>query len=184
VDKGAELYRQFREDGNADALADIIRQYRDGLIFYLNSIVGDLVRAEELAEDTFVLLGTKKPRDKGRGSFKTWLYTIGHNLAVDSLRRNKNDIPLDDCPELSDTDAELERGLIRDEQKIYVNHAMRKLKAEYRQVLWLFYFEDMSTRETAAIMGKSVHSTETLLYRARNALKNELISEEFEYEGL
>lgn len=70
-------------------MVEIIKEYKDGLIFYLNSIVGNIHTAEELAEDTFVLLGTKKPRDKGTGSFKTWLYTIGRNIAIDSLRRRR-----------------------------------------------------------------------------------------------
>ena len=78
-DKGADAYRRYRERGEERAL--------DGLTFYLNSVVGDLSLAEELTEDTFVLLGTKKPRDKGTASFKTWLYTIARHLAVDELRR-------------------------------------------------------------------------------------------------
>ena len=38
-------------------MVEIIKEYKDGLIFYLNSIVGNIHTAEELAEDTFVLLG-------------------------------------------------------------------------------------------------------------------------------
>ena len=87
MDNGASSYRRFRDDGDEGGLAEIIREYRDGLIFYINSIVNNIQVAEELAEDTFVLLGTKKPRDKGIGSFKTWLYTIGRNLALNNLKR-------------------------------------------------------------------------------------------------
>ena len=74
-----------------NGLVEMTREYKDGLIFYLNSIVGNIHTAEELAEDTFVLLGTKKPRDKGIGSFKTWLYTIGRNIAIDSLRHKRRE---------------------------------------------------------------------------------------------
>ena len=83
MDNGACSYRRFRDDGDESGLVEIIRDYKDGLIFYLNSFVGNIHIAEELAEDTFVFLGTKKPRDKGKGSFKTWLYTIGRNVAID-----------------------------------------------------------------------------------------------------
>lgn len=71
TDNGASSYRRFRDDGDESGLVEIIRDYKDGLIFYLNSFVGNIYTAEELAEDTFVLLGTKKPKDKGKGSFKT-----------------------------------------------------------------------------------------------------------------
>ena len=70
MDSGTFNYRRFRDGGDENGLVEIIKEYKDGLIFYLNSIVGNIHTAEELAEDTFVLLGTKKPRDKGTGSFK------------------------------------------------------------------------------------------------------------------
>ena len=183
MDNGASSYRRFREEGDASGLAEIIRDYKDGLILYLSSLVGDVRTAEELAEDTFVLLGTKKPRDKGKSSFRTWLYRIGHNVAVDYLRRTrKGDVPLDECAELTDEERDLEASYLRDERKQAVHHALRQLKPEYRQALWLIYFEGFSCQEAATVLKKSVHSVETLLYRARNALRLQLQSEGFEYE--
>ena len=41
MDNGASSYRRFRETGDNSGLAEVIREYRDGLVFYLNSIVGD-----------------------------------------------------------------------------------------------------------------------------------------------
>ena len=185
MDNGASSYRRFREDGEPQGLVEIIRDYKDGLILYLNSFVGDLHTAEELTEDTFVLLGTKKPRDKGKGSFKTWLYTIGRNVAIDYLRREarRREVSLDDVGELID-DESIEQAYIREERKITVHRALSRLKSEYRQVLWLTYFEDFSTKETAAVMKKSVHNIETLVYRARKALKTQLETEGFIYEEL
>ncbi len=51
MDNGASSYRRFREDGDEKGLTEIIRDYKDGLIFYLNSFVGNILIAEELAED-------------------------------------------------------------------------------------------------------------------------------------
>ena len=64
MDNGASSYRRFCNEGDDSGLVEIIVNYRDGLILYLNSFVGNIHIAEELAEDTFVLLGTKKPKDK------------------------------------------------------------------------------------------------------------------------
>ncbi len=66
----------------------------------------------------------------------------------------------------------------------FMNKAMYGLKAEYRQVLWLIYFEDMSIREAAVIMKKSVRSVENLVSRARSSLKSELDRTEYFYESL
>ena len=185
MDNGASSYRRFRDTGDENGLAEIIRDYRDGLIFYLNSIVGNIHTAEELAIDTFVLLGTKKPKDKGKGSFKTWLYTIGRNLALNYLKKNpgSGEISVDDCPELTDGE-NLEMSYIKEERKIILHRALERLNPEYRQVLWLIYFEDFSNREAALVMKKSVHSVETLVYRARKSLKSQLETEDFVYEEL
>ena len=69
----------------------------------------------------------------------------------------------------------MEESYIKNEKKIAVHRAMAELKNEYRQVLWLIYFEDFSNKETAEIMKKSVHAVETLVYRARTALKEKLV---------
>ena len=186
MDNGRESYRRFCENGDESGLVEIIRDYKDGLIFYLNSYVGNIFTAEELAEDTFVLLGTKKPKDKGKGSFRTWLYTIGRNKAIDYLRKeSKNKITgIDSLPEIISEEESFEETVIKEEQKISLHRYMRELKPEYRQILWLVYFEDMTCRDAAEIMKKSVHGTQTLLYRARKTLKSILEKEDFDYEGL
>lgn len=186
MDNGAGSYRRFRENGDENGLIEIIRDYKDGLILYLNSIVGNIRTAEELAEDTFVLLGVKKPKDKGKGSFKTWLYTIARNKAIDYLRRSSKirETSVEDCRTLGVDTESLECAYIREESKITLFWAMEKLKPEYRQILWLIYFEDFSHKQAAAVMGKSVHNTETLVYRARRSLKSVLEAEGFVYEDL
>ena len=63
------------------------------------------------------------------------------------------------------------------EEKILLHRCMKQLKPEYRQVLWLTYFEGFDHRQTAAIMGKTVHGVDTLVYRAKKALKKELEKE-------
>ena len=169
MDNGASSYRRFRDNGDQSGLVEIIRDYKDGLILYLTSIVGNVRTAEELAEDTFVLIGTKKPKDKGKSSFKTWLYTIGRNVAIDHLRKRSRhmEISIDDSAELVSDEDELETAYIKKEQRIMVHKAMRKLSPDHQQVLWLVYFEELSNKEAAMIMKKSVRSVESLLYRAR-----------------
>ena len=61
MDNGASSYRRFL-DGDDKGLAEIVRVYRDGLILYLNGIVNNISVAEELMEETFFKIITKKPR--------------------------------------------------------------------------------------------------------------------------
>lgn len=178
MDNGRNNYKRFL-DGDDTGMEDIIKEYRDGLIFYLYKFVGSIETAEELAEDTFVLLCVKKPKDKQKSSFKTWLYTIGRNITIDHLRRSAKHqtTSLECCNDLFRSQGDPEEEYIRDSKKIIVNKALKRLKPDYRQVLWLFYFEDMSYKEISTVMNKSVHATQMLATRAREALKKELIKE-------
>lgn len=184
MDNGASSYRRFL-DGDDNGLVEIIRLYNDGLVLYLNSFVNNISVADELSEETFVKIGLKKPHFMGSSSFKTWLYAIGRNVAIDYVRKSSKigHVSIDDCAELADEET-LEKNVLKEEQKIILHKAMRMLKAEYRQVLWLIYFEEFSSKESAKIMKKSVHNIETLAYRARKALKSELEKEGFVYENL
>ncbi|MCQ2553481.1 MAG: RNA polymerase sigma factor, partial [Clostridia bacterium] len=130
-------------------------------------------------------LGIKKPRFSGKSSFKTWLYAIGRNVAVDYIRKEskRSEVSIDECSNLADRQA-LEDAYLKEERRIVVHQVLGKLKSEYRQVLWLTYFEDLSNKETAKIMRKSVHNIESLIYRAKQSLKQELIKEGFTYEDI
>ena len=88
MDNGASSYRRFL-DGDDTGLAEIVREYSDGLTLYLCGIVNDFSTAEELMEETLFKLITKKPKYRSAYSFKTWLYTIGRHVAIDYLRRQK-----------------------------------------------------------------------------------------------
>ena len=63
-----------------------------------------------------------------------------------------------------------------------VHQALRRLKSEYRQVLFLTYFEGFTNAESAAIMKKTEKQIRDLLYHARKALKSELERSGFAYE--
>ena len=174
MDQGSIAYQRFLE-GDESGLEEIIASYKDGLILYLNTLVGNIALAEDLAEDTFVRLFTRKPRDKGTGSFKTWLYTIGRNLAISHLRKmgNQATVSVDTLEYLSGGEEPL-TAYLQEESRRELHRAMEKLKPEHRQILWLIYFDNLSYQEAAKVMKKSVHSTEMLASRARQALKTQL----------
>ncbi len=185
MDNGASSYRRFL-DGDDEGLAEIVRNYSDGLILYLNGIVNNISVAEELMEECFFKIITKKPRFTARYSFKTWLYTIGRNLAIDHLRRRAKlaDTSFEDLANSVQDEFELEKLYVAEERKIHVHRALKKLNVEYRQVLWLLYFEGLSNAEASVIMKKSSRQMKNLVYRAKSALKSELDKEGFVYEEL
>ena len=184
MDRGERSYAAYLS-GDENGMVELITLYRDGLMLYLLGFVDDMLSAEEMMEDTFVRLGVRRPKyDAARASFKTFLYTIARNVALDYKRRQRREISIETLGDVADERRDLERLYIRSEERLHLHRAMQQLKAEYRQVLWLVYFENFSHKEVARIMKKSVHSIDTLIYRARNSLKAILEKEGFVYEEL
>ncbi len=185
MDSGSSSYRRFL-DGDETGLVEIVRDYKDGLMLYINSIVHDIHIAEELTEETFVRLVVRRPADKGNSSFKTWLYTMGRNRAIDYLRHNKRrqEVSLDACTDNAVTSNSVEELYFREEKRRAVHLALSRLKPEHQQVLWLVYFENFSCKQVAKVMKKKVHAVEMLVSRARKALSEELRKEGYTSEIL
>ena len=185
MDNGASSYRRFL-DGDDTGLCEIIRDYKDGLILYLNGYVKNIHTAEELAEDTFFKLCVKRPMFHAKYTFKTWLYTIGKNIAINYLKKASRmaDLPISEYGEILSDERSLEQEYIKNEEKIILHRAINCLNRDYSAVLYLVYFEDMSNEEAAKILGKSKRQIENLLYRAKSALKTKLEKEGFTYEKL
>lgn len=185
MDSGAKNYLRFLE-GDDEGIGEIIREYRDGLMMFLNGYVKNIHTAEELTEDTFFKLVVKKPKYKGDYSFKTWLYTIGRNETVNYLKRRKrfSDKPFEDYENLLRDEENLEKLYFVEERKIAVHSSLEKLNEDYRQVLFLTVFEELTNEETAKVMKKNKRQIENLVYRAKRALKAELKKEGFVYEEL
>ncbi len=181
--RDATLYQQFL-DGDKEALVEIIRLHKDGLILYIHSITKHLGLAEELAEETFVRLVVKRPRFNGKSRFKTWLYAIGHHATVDYLRRasKRSTMPLEALAEQTDGQS-IEDIYIREERNRLLHRSLALLHEDYSQVLYLTYFEELTREEIAAVMGRSKRQIENLLYHAKAALRTQLAKEGFDYEG-
>lgn len=176
MDNGAECYRKFLE-GDNESLTLIIRDYKDGLMLYLYRFTNDIFIAEDLTEDTFVKLYTKRPKFSAKSSFKTWLYAIGRNLALDHRRKHPFlKVSLDKCWDMRDV-IDIEAAYEKTEQNALLGKAMFNLKSDYRQILHLVYIEGFSTEEAGKIMGKNSKQIGNLLYRAKKSLRSELEKE-------
>lgn len=185
MDTGAKEYRRYL-DGDDGGIAELIKLYGEGLILYLNGFTADMGAAEELMEDTFVKLAVKKPRFNGKSSFKTWLYAIGRNIALDWLRRRvrRHEAAAEVPEDMADSGTGPELSYIREERNQALQSAMSRLNPDYGSVLYLSYFEGFTNKEIETVMNKSGRQVENLLYRAKRALKAQLEKEGFVYEEL
>ena len=184
MDNGASSYLRFLQ-GDKDAIVEIVSEYNDGLVLFLNSFIGNICLAEEMAEDVFCDLLIEKPEFNGKSSFKTWLYAIARYKALHFLKKRAKapEVPIDELYSLSD-EVDIVKNHLKNEQKIQLHTALKRISPEYSQVLYLIFFEEFSNSETANILKKSNRQIENLLYRAKKALRSELEKEGFVYEKL
>ena len=174
MDQGASLYDRYLK-GDESSLNDLVEMYGDKLMLFINSFVGNLSMAEEIMEDVFMELIVKKHHFKGESSFKTYLFQIGRNKALNEIKRNKR------CTYIEEKEVEdekkLEDEMIKTEEQKHIHEALLKLPKDYKTVLYLLYFEDMSYEEIEKVMRKNNKQIKNLAYRARQSLKEILEKE-------
>lgn len=184
-DRGVLYYKRY-VSGDESALRDIIELYSDGLLFYINSFIGCIAYSDEVLSDTFLELVLKVRSFKGESSFKTYLYSIARNKAMDFLRKMKRRgyVPIESMDMLSADGELLFERVAAEETKRELHEAMNDLNDRYREVLYLTYFEELSAVECGKVMKLGRKQVENLLYRARLSLKEKLVMRGFDYGAL
>ena len=185
MDVGAMCYQRYL-NGDNNGLQELVEMYNYSLIFYINGFVNNISVSEDIAADTFVELIVRKNRFRNDYTFKTWLYKIARNNAIDYLRKQskRQAKPIEDFQnELLDKET-LERTILKNEQSRQLHNAMKHMHNDYKDVLHLVYFEAMSYDEASAVLGKNIKQIKNLVYRAKQALKLELKREGFVYENV
>lgn len=181
VDNGNELFRRYL-DGEDKAFDEIIKLYRENLIFFIIRYTKNSSVAEEIAQDSFVELLIHKKRYNFSSSLKTYLFTIAKNKAINHLRRLKfvSDEELD-TNWASDEEC-LSRKIIKNEESETLYRVLDTLNEDYRCALYLVYIENLSYEEAGKIMGKNRKQIENLVFRAKGAAKIKLEKEGVTYE--
>ncbi len=181
MDNGASSYRRFL-DGDQSGFDELIRDYRDSLIYFINGFLNNIDESEDVAEEAFMELIVHPHRYSFRSSFKTYLFTVARNKAVDRVRREKklSRAQIDDM-ELEDI-AQLEKDIMLDENSQILHRAMKKINAEYAVLLRLLYFEDMTGEQAGKILKKNKRQIANLTYRAKISLRRAMEEEGFSYE--
>ena len=180
---GEELFRRYLA-GDNDAFEALIAMYDDELCHFINRIVNDYHEAKHLTIDAFAQLAVGGKKFAEKSSLKTYLFTIGKNLAARYIKKRGKEkhIPFEEIVELLGDDSKTpDSHMEREENTRMLRDAMLDLKDDHRVVLILLYFEDMSYMQAGKAMHKSETQIKQLAYRAKAALKRKLKSDGFTY---
>ena len=163
------LYRQYL-NGDDAGLEALMKKYGDSLTLYIDGYLHDIHEAEELMLDVFAYLFTKKPRIRD-GGFKAYVYKAARHMALRRKSKQKFLLSLDELTGEPDGRLLVEE-IIRTEERNRVLHlCMEEMNPDYREVLYLTYFEDMSYAQAAEVTGKTVKQITNMVYRGKKSLR-------------
>ncbi len=136
----------------------------------------DTQESEDIVQEAFLKLWDKPQRwDPSRGAkFTTWFYRIVTNLAIDKMRRRKSVAVGDVIDVFADTRDGQEDVLFEKQRQAALEGAIQSLSERQKTALNLCFYEGLSNRDAAEILGVSVKALESLLIRAKAALKEDL----------
>ena len=164
------LYRQYLS-GDDTGLEALMKQYGDPLTMYIDGYLHDVHEAEELMLDVFAYLFTKKPRIRD-GGFKAYLYKAARHMALRCKSRRKRLFSLDELADEPDGRL-LAEEVVRTKERSRILHVcMDEMNPNYREALYLTYFEGMSYAQAAQVMGKTVKQITNMVYRGKKSLRS------------
>ena len=182
VPSDEELMAQLQA-GNEAALAPLMQRWEVPLKRFIFRLVGNTAEAEDLAQEVFVRIYTKRSSYRLGAKFSTWCFSIAANLAKNRLRwwKRRPVLSLDawmdsggDAADQSATGAQASDKAMRRERIATVQAAVAALPLDLRTALVLFEYEQQSMGEIAAALGCTAKAVENRLYRARQKLQLQL----------
>ena len=176
------IYKRYWTGESDDTVDQLVEKYGDMLTFYINGYIKDIHEAEDLMIEAFSRVFAKERPVEGNGSFKAYLYKTARNLALRHKRKYRIFfLHIDDLNFEPPSEAFTDMEIIRNERDQQIYRALDKLKLEYREALYLVYFENMSYRSAARVMFKSEQQIKNLVHRGKKSLRKNLEREGFIY---
>jgi RNA polymerase sigma-70 factor (ECF subfamily) len=164
--------------GDESAFERLVNKYQHSVLNTIYRYIGNYNEAEDIAQDVFVKVWRNIKSFKGKAKFSTWLYRIAVNQCLDYRRKRKEKtVSLDNTLEESKIPESLTVGLDFERQKKaeIVRQAINELPDNQRAALILAKYDDKSYQEIAQIMGISLASVASLIFRAKERLKDKLV---------
>ena len=159
-----------------EAFERLMPAYRRRVFGLAYSLLRDHGAAEDTAQEVFVKLWQALPRYDGRAQLSTWIYAITRNAAISALRRRRRSVSLSDPLVEQEVESRGVRPAAEPEDE-GLWRAVGTLPDKQRQAVTLYYQEERTVEEVAAMMGLPVNTVKTHLHRARAALATALGAE-------
>jgi RNA polymerase sigma-70 factor (ECF subfamily) len=157
--------------GNQIAFSHLVEAYQAPVFNLAYRILGNVTEAEDAAQEAFVRAWTRLRTFDPERKFSSWILSIVSHYCIDCLRRrHTTQVPLDDLlaqQAFSDPADGPEKVALHREVEANVRDLMLSLPSQYRVVLALRYWQDLSYDEMAVMLSTTESAIKSRLHRAR-----------------
>lgn len=172
-------------NGDEEAITLLIDRYLKSIFNFTYRLVGKPEDAEDITQETFLKMWRNIKKYRQGENFKTWLFTIARNTAIDWLRKKKsvafsdfsahdgeNDEDYNSFAEsLIDPEPLPDEIFVKAEEKAFLENSLSKLSLINRETLLLYYNEHFTFDEIGKILGKSLNTVKSRHRRALMELR-------------
>ena len=166
--------------GDQNAFAHLVDVYKSPIYNLCYRMLGNPAEAEDAAQETFMRVYTHLKAYDPQQKLSSWVLAVASHHCVDRLRRRRLTwLSLDDEPELEPPATDVvhpEDVVIEKESSAEIQRWLQALPADYRLVIALRYWQDLSYAEIAQVTGASESAVKSKLHRARCMLAQQVIA--------
>ena len=175
-DPDVELMLRFQQ-GDERAFEELVRRHTRPVLNLVYRYIGDASRAEDVSQDIFVKVYRARMKYEPKAKFSTWLYRIAVNHCLNEIRARKSQpalaAPVNDLLE-QPSGEDPDQRIAHQELQAAVKAAIDALPDNQRAAVLLARFEEMSYEEIAETMDLSLEAVKSVLFRAKENLKQSL----------
>jgi RNA polymerase sigma-70 factor (ECF subfamily) len=166
-------------DGDQDAFTDLVMDYQRSVYNLTYRMLGDTVEAEDAAQEAFLRAYLNLDRYDMERPFKTWVLSIASHYCIDLIRKRRLSwLSLDDLLPgqmmAAIEDVSVEALFLDGERERTVQELLKLVKPDERAIIILRYWNELSYEEIADALNVNVGVVKSRLFRARQALANQI----------
>lgn len=175
VDDAALVAAIGRRDGAA--ATEVVRRNGDAVRGFARRLVGDDARAQEISQEVFAWLWERWDRfDESRGSLRSFLLAVTHGRSLDLMRSDAARLRREQRDALSEPAPTLDPAVqvVASDVDRSVRAAVETLSPDDRRALQLAYFDGLSYREVAEVLGEPLGTVKARIRRALIKMRHKL----------